>query len=132
MHSVWYQYSKPIDRLFTILDCNANYNTHKDRKKGQLNTPADFLSYIIVMIILVSRPFYSRLYISNLKLCHEDSLTNGRGSRVAGRGSLVACRVLYVAGAKIRDFQLTPATYIRDPRRTTSQTFKTDILILLF
>ena len=91
------------------------------------------------MIILVSRPFYSRLYISNLKLCHEDSLTNergsrvaGRGSRVAGRGSLVACGVLYVAGAKIRDFQLTPATYIRDPRRTTSQTFKTDILILLF
>ena len=77
------------------------------------------------MIIVVSRPFYSRLYILNLKLYQEDSLTNGRGSRVAGR-------VLYVAGGKIRDFQPTPATYIRDPRRTISQTFKTDILMLLF
>ena len=61
-------------------------------------------------------------------------MDGGRGSRVAGRGSRVAGRVscVVVAGAKIRDFQLTPATYIRDPRRTTSQTFKTDILILLF
>ena len=36
-------------------------------------------------------------------------MTNGRGSRVAGR-------VLYVEGGKMRDFQPTPATYIRDPR----------------
>ena len=62
----------------------------KTEKKANLTLP---LTYIIVMIILVSRPFYSWLYISNLKLCQEDSLTNGRGSRVAGRGSRVAGRV---------------------------------------
>ena len=89
------------------------------------------------MIIVVSRPFYSRLYISNLKLCQEDSLTNGQGSRVACRGSRVACRVLYVVGGKLatpthtRDMHPQPAT--RDPRPATiSPIFKTDILILLF
>ena len=40
------------------------------------------------MIIVVSRPFYRRLYIVQM----------------------VAGRVLYVAGGKIRDFQPTPAT----------------------
>ena len=100
----------------------------KTEKKANLTLP---LTYIIVMIILVSRPFYSWLYISNLKLCQEDSLTNGRGSRVAGRGSRVACRVLYVAGGKIGDFQPTPATEHLRPA-TISQTFETDILILLF
>ena len=41
-------------------------------------------------------------------------------------------RGLRVAGSGWGNSRLTPATYIRDPRRTSGQTFQTDILILLF
>ena len=78
------------------------------------------------MIIVVSRPFYSRLYISNLKLCQEDKFDKWTG--VAGRGSLVACRVSRVP---IHDFQPTPATYIRDLRPSVAgQDGYSDIAVL--
>ena len=68
------------------------------------------------MIIVGSRPFYSRLYISDFKLCQELrvwQMDGGRGSRVA------CCRVCHT-----RNINPRPATI--------SQTFQTDILILLF
>ena len=62
-------------------------------------------------------------------------MDRGRRSRVAGRVSRVACRVLYVAGGKLATSNPHPrhASATRDPRPATiSPIFKTDILILLF
>ena len=60
-------------------------------------------------------------------------MDGGRGSRVAGRGSRVAGRVSRVVRSGWENWRLPTHTRNKHLRPATiSQTFETDILILLF